>query len=116
IDSTFPKVPFFGVSTSWEQGLLDQKVSCAGEDKEIRTMYGSILAGNWGEKTIHFLDPSQDSTKTEDKEHRLQCPKVRIGRKKLAAVYSYFSGYVLFYANLLLLQLMHNFLFIVNYS
>ncbi|KAL5682854.1 hypothetical protein ACJX0J_009239, partial [Zea mays] len=29
----------------WEQGLLDQKVSCAGEDKEIRTMYGSILAG-----------------------------------------------------------------------
>ncbi|KAL5668411.1 hypothetical protein ACJX0J_020632, partial [Zea mays] len=71
----------------WEQGLLDQKVSCAGEDKEIRTMYGSI------------------STKTEDKEHRLQCPKVRIGRKKLAAVYSYFSG-------LLLLQLMHNFLFI----
>jgi hypothetical protein len=26
----------------WEQGLLDQKVSCAGEDKEIRTMYGSM--------------------------------------------------------------------------
>ncbi|KAL5656865.1 hypothetical protein ACJX0J_030028, partial [Zea mays] len=37
--------------------------------------------------------------------------------KKLAAAYSYFSGaysYILFYANLLLLQLMHNFLFIVT--
>ncbi|KAL5657919.1 hypothetical protein ACJX0J_031082, partial [Zea mays] len=50
------------------------------------------------------------STKTEDKEHRLQCPKVRIGRKKLAAAYSYFSGWL--GTGLLLLQLMHNFLFI----